>query len=58
MPYIIKLLGLFENTVIEFGKVQALACVGVLLFNLAVSAVMPIMLIMRNTPREILSANE
>lgn len=50
--------GLLKETVIAFEKWQILACVAVILLNIIVSIVMPITIIGRTSPTEIIKSNE
>ena len=50
--------GLLSETVIEFGLWQAVACVAVLVLNLITSVIMPIIIIGKTQPREIIKSNE
>jgi hypothetical protein len=55
---IIKIKGLLANTVFTFGGVQLLFVLAVILLNLLISMLMPIGIMRRNTPKEILTNNE
>ena len=50
--------GLLAETVIEFGLWQAVACAAVLVLNLITSVIMPIIIIGKTQPREIIKSNE
>ena len=50
--------GLLEETVIELGLWQVVACVAVLVLNLITSVIMPIIIIGKTQPREIIKSNE
>jgi hypothetical protein len=50
--------GIFENTVIGFGKLHFLCCMGIVILNMAISLIIPIIVMKRNTPKEILMSNE
>lgn len=55
---VIKLAGLLKNTVFEFGLWQLVFCVGLIALNLIISMMIPVILMRRNTPKEILTNNE
>jgi hypothetical protein len=55
---IIKIKGLLANTIFTFGGVQLLFVLAVILLNLLISMLMPIGIMRRNTPKEILTNNE
>ncbi|MCD7773825.1 MAG: hypothetical protein LUH08_07205 [Ruminococcus sp.] len=50
--------GLLKNTVIEFGSWQLLACLAVVVLYLITAIIMPLAIIGRTNPREILKNNE
>ena len=55
---LVQSFGLLSETVIEFGLWQAVACVAVLVLNLITSVIMPIIIIGKTQPREIIKSNE
>lgn len=55
---LVKVFGLLKNTVITFGSWQMVFCITLILFNLLVSLIMPIRIMKKNTPKEIIATNE
>lgn len=55
---VIKVKGLLENTVFSFGKPQLLFTAALIVLNLLISMIIPLGIMKRNTPKEILTNNE
>lgn len=55
---VIKLAGLLKNTVFDFGLWQFVFCTGLIALNIIISMIIPVILMRRNTPKEILTNNE
>lgn len=50
--------GVLENTVIEFGKPHFLCCLLIAALNIVISLIIPLIIMKRNTPKDILTNNE
>lgn len=55
---VIRIAGLLKNTVFEFGLWQLVLCAGIIALNLIISMIIPVILMRKNTPKEILTNNE
>ena len=55
---IFKYTSLLENNIFNFGNIQIIVCMIILLINLIFSFIMPLIIMSHNTPKEILSSNE
>ena len=55
---VINLMGLWSFTVVQFGTVQLLSCLIVIIINLLASLILPIAIIKSNTPKEIITSTE
>lgn len=55
---VLTLKGIYENTVIGFGKLHLLCCSCICIFNIIISLIIPIIIMKRNTPKEILISTE
>ena len=53
-----KYISILSQTVIEFGIIQVLSCIFLIVVYLILSMIMPIILMKNNTPKEILASNE
>lgn len=51
-----KIAGLLNNTVVTFGKWQLIGCLCIAVITLIVALIMPVLIIGRSTPREIIKA--
>lgn len=55
---VINLMGLWSFTVVQFGRVQLLSCLIVIIINLLASLILPIAIMKSNTPKEIITSTE
>ena len=53
-----KMFGILKNTVISLGFWQIVFCTGLILFNLLISLIMPIRIMKKSTPKDIITSNE
>ena len=53
-----KYISFFSQTVIDFGIIQVLSCVFLIVVYLILAMIMPIIVMKNNTSKEILTSNE
>ena len=56
--FTIKLTGIMEETVIDFGIWQFINCMSIIILYMILSVILPVSIIGKNTPYQILKSNE